>query len=94
MATKFFLTPRETIAPNPIKNAKTFHFRLCIAAVLQAHAFDKLTGQEPRTAELILRGYSYTEIARTLEIKPGTVKTYWLSIYSKLQINLKRELFA
>jgi DNA-binding CsgD family transcriptional regulator len=65
-----------------------------LAAVLQTHAFNKLTGQELRTAELILRGYSYTEIAKALDVKPGTVKTHWLSIYSKLQINSKRELFA
>ena len=65
-----------------------------LAAALQAQAFDKLTGQELRTAELILRGYSYTEIANALEIKPGTVKTYQKNVYSKLQINSKRELFA
>jgi len=78
----------------PPKESGFVETRQGLAAVLQANAFDKLTGQELRTAELILRGYSYTEIARTLEIKPGTVKSYWLSIYSKLQINSKRELFA
>ena len=78
-------TPKESGSVEP---------RQGLTAVLQAHAFNKLTGQELRTAELILRGYSYTEIARTLEIKPGTVKSYWLSMYSKLQINSKRELFA
>ena len=78
----------------PPKGSGSVEPRQGLAAVLQAHAFDILTGQELRTAELILRGYSYTEIARTLEIKPGTVKSYWLSIYSKLQINSKRDLFA
>ena len=51
------------------------------------------SGQELRVAELILRGYSYTKIARTLKIKPSTVKTHRLNIYTKLQIHSKRELF-
>ena len=63
-------------------------------AVLQVNAFDKLTGQELRVAELALRGYSYPEIAKTLKVKSSTVKTYQKNIYSKLQINSKRELFA
>jgi len=57
-------------------------------------AFDTLTGQELRVVELILRGYSYTEIAGALKLKPGTVKSYQKSVYFKLQINSKRELFA
>ena len=57
-----------------------------LATVLQAHAFDKLTGQELRVAELALRGYSYPEIAKTLKVKSSTVKMYQKNIYSKLQM--------
>ena len=56
--------------------------------------FDKLSEQELRIAGLILRGYSYTEIAEALNIQPSTVKTHKKRIYSKLIINSKRELFA
>ena len=60
----------------PPKESGSVEPRQGLAAVLQAHAFDKLTGQELRTAELALRGYSYTEIASMLKIKPSTVSTY------------------
>ena len=66
--------------------------------VLPAYSFsfklDSLSEQEQRIAGLVLRGYSYTEIAKTLNIQPNTVKTHKKRIYSKLNINSKRELFA
>jgi DNA-binding CsgD family transcriptional regulator len=83
----------DTSTDTPAKPGSV-ELRQGLAGVLRTHAFDKLTGQELRVSELILRGYIYTEIAKTLELKPGTVKSYQKSIYSKLQINSKRELFA
>jgi hypothetical protein len=58
----------------PPKESGSVEPRQGPAAVLQAHAFDKLTGQELRVAELTLRGYSHTEIASMLKIKPSTVR--------------------
>ena len=55
---------------------------------------DKLSEKELRVAELVLRGYTYTDIAEALNIQPNTVKTHQKKIYSKLHINSKRELFA
>ena len=60
----------------------------------QSGAFDRLTNKELQVAELSLQGYSYTEIAGALELQPNTVKWHQKNLYSKLQINSKRELFA
>jgi len=53
-----------------------------------------LTLRERQVADLILQGLSYTEIAKELEISPNTIKTHRMLLYSKLEINSKRELFA
>lgn len=60
---------------------------------LKAASLEKLSFQELRIADLTLRGFSYTEIADTLELKPNTVKWYLKVLYSKLGISSKRELF-
>jgi DNA-binding CsgD family transcriptional regulator len=61
--------------------------------VLEANAFDRLTGQELRVAELILRGYDYNGIARMLNITANTAQGYRKNLYSKLGIHSIRELF-
>ena len=61
---------------------------------IQSYAFEKLSSKEIRVAELSLRGYSYTEIAEIMELQPNTVKWHQKNLYTKLQINSKRELFA
>jgi len=63
-------------------------------ADFQSAAFNGLTTQELRVAELSLRGFTYTEIAKTMELQPNTIKWHQKNLYSKLQINSKRELFA
>ena len=59
-----------------------------------SHLNFKLSEQEQRVAALVLRGYTYTAIAKVLNIQPNTVKTHQKRIYTKLDINSKRELFA
>lgn len=63
------------------------------AQVLSACAYDALSGQEQRLAELIMQGYINKEIAGLLNISENTVKYYRKNLYSKLQIHSKRELF-
>ncbi len=63
------------------------------AAGLAAQAFDNLSGQEIRLAELIMQGYGNSEMAEILHITGNTVKGYRKTLYSKLQIHSRRELF-
>ncbi|MDR2884132.1 MAG: helix-turn-helix transcriptional regulator [Deferribacteraceae bacterium] len=60
---------------------------------LSIHAFDKLSGQELRLAELIMQGYTQKEIVEILRISDNTVRGYRKSLYSKLQIHSRKELF-
>ncbi|MDR2884133.1 MAG: helix-turn-helix transcriptional regulator [Deferribacteraceae bacterium] len=60
---------------------------------LAVHAFDKLSGQELRLAELIMQGYTQKEIVEILKISDNTVRGYRKSLYSKLQIHSRKELF-
>jgi len=53
-----------------------------------------LSARELQVAELTLRGLSYTEIGRELTLSPNTIKAYRKSLYSKLYIKSKRELFS
>ena len=73
----------DTMAQMPIKQAE----RLAVCA------FDRLSRQELRLAELIMRGYTNTEISTKMKLTIGTVKVYRKNLYSKLQIHSKRELF-
>ena len=57
-------------------------------------ATEHLTAREIQVAELTMQGLSYTEIADELELSPNTIKTYRQSLYAKLGINSRRELFA
>ena len=61
--------------------------------ILNNYAFDKLSKQEIRLAELILQGYTNREMADKMGLTLGTVKVYRQNLYSKLQIHSKRELF-
>jgi DNA-binding NarL/FixJ family response regulator len=54
----------------------------------------KLSAREQEVAGLIMQGFTYTQIAGELYISPNTVKTHWTSIYTKLGISSKRELFT
>lgn len=64
-----------------------------VADALEENSFDKLSPQELRLAELILQGYTNSEIADTMHLTVGTVKGYRKNLYSKLQIHSKKELF-
>lgn len=56
-------------------------------------AFEILSGQEWRIANYILSGYSGGKIAEMMSITNDTMKSYRKTMYSKLQIHSKRELF-
>ena len=58
-----------------------------------ADALAALSGQERRLAELILSGYSGSEIAEIMNITLGTMKNYRINMYQKLFIHSRRELF-
>ena len=64
-----------------------------VAEALEENSFDKLSPQELRLAELILQGYTNSEIAEEMNLTVGTVKGYRKNLYSKLQIHSKKELF-
>jgi len=64
-----------------------------VAEALDKNSFDKLSPQELRLAELILQGYTNSEIAEEMSLTVGTVKGYRKNLYSKLQIHSKKELF-
>ena len=59
---------------------------------LCGNAFDKLTKRELEVADSMLKGMSYTEIAKEFEINPSTVLVHQRNLYSKLQIHSKTEL--
>ena len=48
-----------------------------------------LTPRERQIAELICQGLRNGNIARSLRIKPGTVKTHTRNIYRKVQVKSK-----
>jgi DNA-binding CsgD family transcriptional regulator len=57
------------------------------------NTFEQLTAREKEVVELVLSGYTRGQIAASLYISLSTVKTHINNIYSKLEINSKRELF-
>ena len=61
--------------------------------LLDSDSFSKLSRQELRIAELIIHGYTNSEMAKLLYITENTVKSYRKTLYSKLHIHSKRELF-
>ncbi len=54
---------------------------------------DALSIQERNLAQLILSGYSESQIAKEMNITLNTQKSYRKSLYTKLDIHSKRELF-
>ena len=61
---------------------------------LVSSAYTRLSARELEVAGLMLRGFSYTQIGEKLHIAPTTVITHRKSIYTKMGINSKRELFG
>jgi DNA-binding NarL/FixJ family response regulator len=51
----------------------------------------KLTRQETKIANLVAKGYHNEKISQELGITLGTVKNYISSIYSKLEVNSRKE---
>jgi DNA-binding CsgD family transcriptional regulator len=64
------------------------------AGVLAEKAFEDLTGQELRVAELLLRGYTANGTAKALTISYNTVLYHRKNLYSKLGIHSIQGLFA
>ena len=83
----FHTHPKE-----PAEKAMETHSSV-VAEALEENSFDKLSPQELRLAELILQGYTNSEIAEEMNLTVGTVKGYRKNLYSKLQIHSKKELF-
>jgi DNA-binding CsgD family transcriptional regulator len=59
-----------------------------------ARSFETLSARELEVAELMMQGLSYTEIGEKLYIAPSTVISHRRSLYTKMGIGSKRELFA
>lgn len=55
---------------------------------------DRLTYQQRRIVQLILRGHSSVAIAHIIGVVEGTVKNHRKSIYKRLRISSQSELFA
>jgi len=49
----------------------------------------RLTNRELQVGKLVCQAFSNKEIAKTLTIKPGTVKTHLLNIYRKAHVTSK-----
>lgn len=53
-----------------------------------------LSPREQQVIELLVKGYSYKEVAGQLGISTGTVGTYVTRIYEKLHVTSRREIVA
>ena len=60
---------------------------------LNTVSYSNLSKREMEVAELMLKGFSYTEIGKKLGITPNTVISHRKSIYVKLGISSKWDLF-
>ena len=49
----------------------------------------RLTNRELQVTKLVFQSYSNKDVAKTLKIKPGTVKTHLLNIYRKAHATSK-----
>ena len=49
----------------------------------------RLTNRELQVGKLVCQAFTNKEIAKTLKIKPGTVKTHLLNIYRKAHVTSK-----
>jgi DNA-binding NarL/FixJ family response regulator len=57
-----------------------------------AAAYDKLTLREREVLEMLVRSYSYKDIAKRLAVSISTVGTHVHHIYEKLQLTTRREI--
>lgn len=55
---------------------------------------DRLTYQQRRIVQLILRGHSNLSIGEIISVTEGTVKIHRQNIYKRLNISSQQELFA
>ena len=53
----------------------------------------QLSARQEQVADLIMQGFTSTEIGKELNISLNTVKTHRSILYSKLGVNTRRELF-
>ncbi|KAB2951967.1 MFS transporter [Heliorestis acidaminivorans] len=61
-------------------------------ALLELKEKKQLTERESEVVQLLLRGYTYKAISKSLNISDNTIKYHAKNIYQKLQINSKMEL--
>jgi len=78
---------------SPISAAIARHLlqRLKPAAPRPGSEAPKLTPREQQVLELVAKGFSYAEIATTLDISVNTVTSYIKQIYRKLSVNSRGE---
>ena len=65
-----------------------------IEAAFATFAAERLTRQQQRIVQLVLRGHSNASVARNLGISEGTVKNHRHAIYDRLGVGTQSELFA
>ena len=65
-----------------------------IEAAFATFAAERLTRQQQRIVQLVLRGHSNASVARNLCISEGTVKNHRHAIYDRLGVGTQSELFA
>ena len=53
----------------------------------------RLTNRELQITQLVCQGLTNNEIAESVKIKPGTVKTHLRNIYRRVRVNSKISLF-
>ncbi len=65
-----------------------------VREVFSLFAQELLTPRECKVVQLLLQGYSSSEIAQQLRITRGTVKVHRRNLYDKLEIGTQAELFG
>jgi DNA-binding NarL/FixJ family response regulator len=78
----------------PIARYLLRHFRHDAPAPMDAGAADdrpRLSDREAQVLSLIVKGFTYAEIAKLLEVSTHTVTTHVRSIYRKLEVHTRGE---
>lgn len=77
----------------PITPAIAQHLILRFQAQLPAPAADRpaLSEREREVLELVVKGFTFQEIARVLELSPHTIGTFVRRIYRKLEVSSRGE---
>ena len=65
-----------------------------VETAFASFAADRLTRQQQRIVQLVLRGHSNASVAGNLAISEGTVKNHRHAIYDRLGVGTQSELFA